>query len=99
MRQGELTKDDVLTALRDIEDPEVGTNIVDLGLIYDVTISETGAVVIDMTTTTRFCPASGFLADATRARVETLIGGRRVEVNLRYDPPWSPEMAKLFDLD
>ncbi|PDS40595.1 hypothetical protein CO662_34375 [Rhizobium anhuiense] len=99
MREHELTPEDVLAALRDIEDPEVGTNIVDIGLIYEVLVATDGMVNVRMTTTTRFCPASGFLADAVKARVEDLIGVRQAQVDLVYEPAWSPDMAQLFSLD
>jgi metal-sulfur cluster biosynthetic enzyme len=99
VREHELTPEDVLAALRDIEDPEVGTNIVDLGLIYEVVVGTDGMVNVKMTTTTRFCPASGFLADAVKVRVEHLAGVRRAQVDLVYEPAWSPEMAQRFSLD
>jgi len=96
MPEREITSDAVLDALRDIEDPEVGTNIVDLGLIYDVSIDEDGTVGVKVTTTTRFCPASGILADAVKTRVESLEGVSQANVELVYEPAWSPEMAELF---
>jgi metal-sulfur cluster biosynthetic enzyme len=99
VREHELTPEDVLAALRDIEDPEVGTNIVDLGLIYEVVVGTDGMVNVKMTTTTRFCPASGFLADAVKVRVEHLAGVRQSQVDLVYEPAWSPEMAQRFSLD
>lgn len=92
----EITSDVVLDALRDIEDPEIGTNIVDLGLIYEVTIDNNRAVTVKMTTTTRFCPASAFLADAVKTRVESLESVSQANVELVYEPAWSPEMAELF---
>ncbi|OWV84650.1 hypothetical protein ATY81_27490 [Rhizobium sp. R72] len=91
-----LTRDNILDALREIEDPEVGTGIVDLGLIYDVWIAQDGFVTVEMTTTTRFCPASGFLAEAVKMRLQALEGVREAQVRLVYDPPWSPEMAASF---
>lgn len=91
-----LTRDAVLDALREIEDPEVGTSIVDLGLIYDISISEDGFVIVEMTTTTRFCPASGFLTEAVKIRLEALEQVSKAQVRLVYDPPWSPDMAELF---
>ena len=91
-----LTRDAVLDALREIEDPEVATSIVDLGLIYDISISEDGFVIVEMTTTTRFCPASGFLTEAVKIRLEALEQVSKAQVRLVYDPPWSPEMAQLF---
>lgn len=98
MPKPDLTSETILDALRDIEDPEIGTNIVDLGLIYDVTIREDRAVGVKMTTTTRFCPASAFLADAVKACIEALEGVSQATVELVYEPAWSPEMAELFSL-
>lgn len=86
----------VLEALREIEDPEVGTNIVDLGLIYEVTLPEPATAHVRMTTTTRFCPVSGMIADAVKTRLEKIDGIARAEVELVYDPPWSPDMVSLF---
>jgi metal-sulfur cluster biosynthetic enzyme len=94
----EPNRESILKALREINDPEVGTNIVDLGLVYGISVSPRGVVTVDMTTTTRFCPASGFLAEAAKAKVESLANVSEVAVNLVYDPPWSPEMADPFSL-
>jgi metal-sulfur cluster biosynthetic enzyme len=99
MTSPDLTQDIVLDALRGIEDPEVGTGIVDLGLVYGVDIDENGVVTIKMTTTTRFCPASGFIVDAVRTRIEQIDCVTEVVVDLVYDPPWSPEMSALFSLE
>ena len=99
MTSSSLTQETVLDALREIEGPEVGTGIVDLGLVYGLDIHENGVVKIKMTTTTRFCPASGFIVGAVRNRVEQINGVTEVVVDLVYDPPWSPEMAALFSLE
>ncbi|MBB4170438.1 metal-sulfur cluster biosynthetic enzyme [Rhizobium sp. BK538] len=72
-----LTRDAVLDALREIEDPEVATSIVDLGLIYDISISEDGFVIVEMTTTTRFCLASGFLTEAVKIRLGAFGAGKQ----------------------
>ncbi len=92
----ESLKQRVLQALREIEDPEVGTNIVDLGLVYEVVIVEPATAHIRMTTTTRFCPVAGMIAEAVRARVATIDGISRADVELVYDPPWSPDMVNMF---
>jgi metal-sulfur cluster biosynthetic enzyme len=55
-------------------------------------------VKIKMTTTTRFCPASGYIADAARQRVEDIAGVRQAVVDLVYEPAWSPDMVSLFGL-
>jgi metal-sulfur cluster biosynthetic enzyme len=79
-------------ALRGVIDPEIGLSVVDVGLIYDIHVSEDGTAVIDMTTTTRGCPATQYLLDAVRERALDTAVANDVEVRLTYDPPWSPDM-------
>lgn len=91
---------DIRAALRTVIDPELGHNIVDLGLIYDIEISG-GAVDVLMTTTTRFCPATAFIQEAVEACVSMVPGVTEVKVELTYDPPWgaermAPEIARRF---
>jgi metal-sulfur cluster biosynthetic enzyme len=83
--------DAIATALHDVIDPELGENVVDMGLIYDIAVSADGDVAIVMTTTTQGCPASAFLKDGVRACASAVPGVRRVEVVLTYQPAWSPE--------
>ena len=79
-------------ALRGVIDPEIGLSVVDVGLIYNIHVGADGTAVIDMTTTTRGCPATQYLVDAVRERaLDTAVAGD-VEVRLTYDPPWSPDM-------
>jgi len=85
----------VKDALRLVIDPELGYNIVDLGLIYDVAIDEGGAARITMTTTTRGCPATGYLADGAEDAAASVAGVKIVDVNLTYDPPWTPAMMSI----
>jgi metal-sulfur cluster biosynthetic enzyme len=80
---------DVREALRIIIDPELGINIVDLGLIYDIAVDQHGDARITMTTTTRGCPAASFLKDAAKICAEGVTGIGRVEVALVYEPAWS----------
>lgn len=92
---------DIRAALRQVIDPELGHNIVDLGMIYDVEIGADGTVDVLMTTTARFCPASAFLQEAVVAAASAAAGVRHVNVELTYDPPWtpdrmSPELAQQF---
>jgi len=81
-------------ALRGVIDPEIGLSVVDVGLIYDIRIAE-GIAMIDMTTTSRGCPAAEFLLDAVRERALDTGVSSRVEVNLTYDPPWNPVMMSV----
>jgi len=89
--QDEALADGVMMALRRVIDPELGYNIVDLGLVYRVEI-EDGAVTVAMTTTTRGCPATDYLRGGAEAAVSSAPGVGSVSIALTYDPPWSPEM-------
>lgn len=87
----EALADGVMAALRRVIDPELGYNIVDLGLIYHVEIDH-GAVHVTMTTTTRGCPATSYLCEGANRAVESALGVEAADVELTYDPPWTPEM-------
>ncbi len=92
---------DIRAALRTVIDPELGYNIVDLGLVYDIEVRPKGVIAVVMTTTTRFCPATGFIREAVEACVRGVPGVSSVEVELTYDPPWgaermTPEIARQF---
>jgi len=82
----------VREALRQIIDPELGYNIVDLGLIYDVTVGEDGATTVTMTTTTPGCPATNYLRTGAGEAAGSVEGVESVEVMLTYEPRWTPEM-------
>ena len=79
-------------ALQIVLDPEIGRSVVDIGLIYRIDVSPDAAVTVDMTTTTRGCPATAFLVEAVRECIADSGLARSVEVRLTYDPPWTPEM-------
>jgi len=82
----------VKEALRLVIDPELGYNIVDLGLVYNVAIEDGGVANITMTTTTRGCPATNYLKDGARDAAWSVNGIEFVDVKLTYEPPWTPEM-------
>ncbi len=78
-------------ALRTVLDPEVGENIVDLGLVYRVE-SRPGTVAVEMTVTTPACPATGSIAEEAEAAVRAACpDAREVTVEVVFDPPWTPE--------
>ncbi len=79
----------VIAALKDIYDPEIPVNIYDLGLIYNVEISD-GDVVVTMTLTTPHCPVAESMPGEVEMRVMAVPGVRDAEVNLVWDPAWSP---------
>ncbi len=85
-----VTKEAVEKALRDVYDPELGINIVDLGLIYGIDI-EGEAVKVTMTLTTQGCPLHDSMARGARQAVERLPEVREAEVEVVWDPPWTPE--------
>ena len=82
---------DVRLALRQVIDPELGHNIVDLGMVYDIAVDGAGGATVLMTTTARFCPASAFLREAVSACAAAVPGVSAVVVELTYDPAWTPE--------
>jgi FeS assembly SUF system protein len=87
-----ITQDTVLDALRDCYDPEIPVNIVDLGLIYGIEFEEDEKVHLTMTMTFPGCPASAYLHEEVRQRVEEIEGVESAEVTVVWDPPWTPEM-------
>jgi metal-sulfur cluster biosynthetic enzyme len=84
-------EDAVREALRQVDDPEAGMNIVDLGLVYAIEIApEAGRV--DVTMTTAACPLADTIIDEARKAVaEVVPAGTSVDVRLVWDPPWTPE--------
>lgn len=78
--------------LREVIDPELGYNIADLGLIYDVSVEACGEVRVTMTTTTPGCPATNYLGQGVRDKVTSVPGVKSVNVKLTYEPRWTPEM-------
>lgn len=85
-----LTVEDVMKALRNCYDPEIPVNIVDLGLVYGVAIIE-DSVKVRMTLTTMGCPAHAYLMHEVQTQVEKLPGVKNAEVEIVWDPPWTPD--------
>ncbi|MBI2036397.1 metal-sulfur cluster assembly factor [Candidatus Microgenomates bacterium] len=87
-----ITKEQVLEELKKVIDPELNVNIVDLGLIYDVDISEkSGRVDITMTLTTPGCPLSMVFEEWVPAAVKNIEGVKDVKINLVWEPAWEPD--------
>jgi FeS assembly SUF system protein len=85
----------VVEVLKSIYDPEIPVDIYELGLIYDVDISEDGDVTITMTLTTPHCPVAESLPQEVELRAMSVPGIRDAVVNLVWDPPWDP--SKMSD--
>lgn len=85
-------KEKIWDALRKVIDPELGINIVDLGLVYNVEVWPEGRAEVTMTMTTRACPLSGHLKAATEGAVYLAVPDLDTEVIVVWDPPWTPAM-------
>lgn len=83
-------KEEIRQALKGVKDPELGYNIVDLGLVYDIEL-EDGSAKITMTLTSPGCPAGGQILGGAQAAAESVEGVDSAEVNLVWKPFWSPE--------
>ena len=86
-----VTKDDVIEAMRQVEDPELGMDIVDLGLLYDVEIDGPKVKVIH-SLTSMGCPAGPMIQEDIHNTAAALPGVEEVEVELTWSPPWTPEL-------
>jgi metal-sulfur cluster biosynthetic enzyme len=90
-----LTSDEVLSALKSCYDPEIPVNIVDLGLIYNITFdaapNDMQDVKVEMTMTSPGCPEHVNIGAQVKARVEQMPGVRNAVVNIVWEPAWSPE--------
>jgi metal-sulfur cluster biosynthetic enzyme len=82
------TVDEVTEAMKDVVDPELGINVVDLGLVYGVHVDGTN-VVLDMTLTSAACPLTDVITDQTNAALEGLAS--EVAINWVWMPPWGPD--------
>ena len=89
---GALSAEQVTEALKNVYDPELGINIVDLGLVYDVKVSEDGDVDIEYTLTTMGCPIGPLIEDQMRAFLVAIPGVGEVRPEMVLRPAWSPEM-------
>ncbi|MDD3730979.1 MAG: iron-sulfur cluster assembly protein [candidate division Zixibacteria bacterium] len=88
------TKQQIIEALKPVQDPEIRIGIVDLGLIYDIDVDELGEVKVKMTLTTPACPYGDLLVSMTKKIVSRMEGVKKVDIVLVWDPPWDPrEMA------
>jgi metal-sulfur cluster biosynthetic enzyme len=84
------TREDVFEALRAVEDPELGMDIVELGLLYDVEV-EGPKVHVTFTLTSMGCPVGPMIEQQIQETVAEMPGVEQVEPELTWDPPWSPE--------
>ena len=98
-----VTRDDILEALKDVYDPEIPVNVVDLGLIYGVDVTD-GDVDVKMTLTFAGCGMGPYIAQQAEWRIAEVDGVDDINVEMVYDPPWTPDLItedgkKLLGLD
>lgn len=89
---GSPSVDDLTEAMRDVVDPELGINVVDLGLVYGITVEGSDgerSAVVDMTLTSAACPLTDVIEDQTNVALGTLVDG--VRINWVWMPPWGPD--------
>jgi FeS assembly SUF system protein len=83
--------DDIIAALKTVYDPEIPADIYELGLVYKVDVEDDRVVKIDMTLTAPGCPVAGEMPGWVQNAVSAVEGVSDVEVNMVFDPPWSPD--------
>ena len=85
-------EEQVVRMLRMVFDPEIPVNVYDLGLIYNIDLSDEGILTIDMTLTAPNCPAADFIIEDVKMKTESVEGVKRVDVNLVFEPEWEKDM-------
>ena len=83
------TEDDIIEAMKDVVDPELGINVVDLGLVYGAQVHEDNTVTLDMTLTSAACPLTDVIEDQTHSALGPLV--EDVRINWVWMPPWGPD--------
>lgn len=86
-----VTTEDVYKELKQVFDPEIPVNIVDLGLVYDVKLDDAGACTITMTLTSQSCPEARTIPEVMKRRVNALAGVSGTQIAIVWEPAWSPQ--------
>ncbi|SYZ72189.1 MIP18 family protein YitW [Candidatus Zixiibacteriota bacterium] len=86
-----ITSEEVREKIRTVEDPEIGLGVVDLGLIYDIDVTDGRIVTVIMTLTTPACPYGPVLVEQVKEKIKEMPGVEKVDVMVVWDPPWNPE--------
>ena len=84
-----ITDEDVIEAMKDVIDPELEINVVDLGLVYGVTVDEDNTATVDMTLTSAACPLTDVIEDQTRSALDPIVTD--FKINWVWMPPWGPD--------
>lgn len=86
-----LTEEMILEKLKEVIDPEIGIDVVNLGLIYELKINPDNIVYVKMTMTTPGCPLTLWLLQAVEQKILEIPGVKDAEIELTFDPPWTPD--------
>jgi metal-sulfur cluster biosynthetic enzyme len=89
-------KDNIMGALETVNDPELGIDIVNLGLVYDIDMDENGKVTITMTLTAIGCPLAGTIVEDVKRALADLPEVKDVEVNIVWNPPWTKDRMSRY---
>ncbi|PLT33847.1 metal-sulfur cluster assembly factor [Bacillus sp. V5-8f] len=89
-------KDNIMGALEQVIDPELGIDIVNLGLVYDVDMNEEGLTTVTMTLTAMGCPLAGTIVDQVKTALEDIPEVKETEVNIVWNPPWSKDRMSRY---
>lgn len=92
----EAMKDSILGALENVIDPELGIDVINLGLVYHVDMDDDGIVTVDMTLTSMGCPMGPQIIDQVKTALGELPEVKGVEVNIVWNPPWNKEMMSRY---
>ena len=87
-----VTQEEVFEALKTVYDPEIPVNVVDLGLIYDVQVNDDNNVYVQLTLTFPGCGMGPHIAQQAEWAIQDVEGVEEVEIELVFDPPWTPEL-------
>ena len=87
----EITPDSVRHALRKVKDPELNLNIIDLGLVYTITVDEANKVIVDRSLTSPGCPAGPQIMNDVERTIQAMPGVGKIVINLVWEPYWTPE--------
>lgn len=82
----------IITMLKTVYDPEIPVDIYNLGLIYNIDLSDEGNLTVDMTLTAPNCPAADFIVEDTRIKLESIEGVNRVDIRIVFEPEWNKDM-------
>lgn len=89
-------KDRIMGALENVVDPEIGIDIVNLGLVYDTKIDKDGIVTVDMTLTSMGCPMAGMIVNQVEEALKDLPEVNATNVNVVWSPPWNKDMMSRY---